>query len=180
MTFIPSAWVDDSLIAERKAGLSSYLSYLVSSPEYRDSPSLRKFLAVGGGQGTEGESQDERFDLEDALPSTMTRKKALELKAELLKADANGAAKTGEGEAKAEATFIAASYYPGKLLNPCSKACKTSHLRAVRWGDWAEDTIAPENIDYSKFDILLYGALLHPLLVLHLSSTDLSLNCATS
>ncbi|EIM83169.1 glycoside hydrolase [Stereum hirsutum FP-91666 SS1] len=134
-TFIPSAWVDDSLIAERKAGLSSYLSYLVSSPEYRDSSSLRKFLAVGDGQGIEGESQDERFDLEDALPSTMTRRKALELKAELLKVDANGAAKTGEGEAKTEATFIAASYYP----------------------DWAEDTIAPENIDYSKFDILLYA-----------------------
>lgn len=44
----------------------------------------------------------------------------------------------------------------------------------MRLADWAEDTIAPENIDYSKFDILLYGALLHPLLVLHLSRRDLS------
>lgn len=57
------------------------------------------FLAVGADEGGAA------FDLEDALPSTMTRKKALELKAGLV----NGKG----GEVNSEATFVAASYYPG-------------------------------------------------------------------
>lgn len=61
------------------------------------------------------------FDPEDALPSTMTRKKALELKASLLKGVDNGARMQSVGKVEEEATFIAASYYPGKVIMLHSK-----------------------------------------------------------
>ncbi|KAG6890137.1 hypothetical protein C0995_011430 [Termitomyces sp. Mi166 len=43
-SFIPLAWVDDTLISERKAGLTKYLSNLLKSAEYKDDSSLLKFL----------------------------------------------------------------------------------------------------------------------------------------
>ncbi|KAI3619176.1 glycoside hydrolase family 18 protein [Moniliophthora roreri] len=43
-TFVPSAWVDDRLIAERKAGLAKYLSNIIQIPEYEDYPALLEFL----------------------------------------------------------------------------------------------------------------------------------------
>lgn len=58
--------------------------------------------------------------MEDALPSTLSRKAALEAQSRL------------EAEAS---TPIAAAYYP----------------------DWASDTNPPADIDFSKFDILLFG-----------------------
>ncbi|KAJ7772104.1 glycoside hydrolase family 18 protein [Mycena maculata] len=86
-TFIPSAWVDDALIAERKAGLEEYLSKLLRVPEYRHSDVVQEFLALSISAPSPG------FELEDAIPSTLSRKTAEEL-------------------VSVATTFIAASYYP--------------------------------------------------------------------
>ena len=98
--FVPSAWIDDKLIAERKAGLTTYLSNILSNAEYRKNAAVKEFL-TSSSPTTSAVS----FDLEDALPSTLSRAKALQLKAEALKG-------TVETQA-ANATLIAASYYPG-------------------------------------------------------------------
>ncbi|KAJ7503009.1 glycoside hydrolase family 18 protein [Mycena galericulata] len=88
-TFIPSAWVDDALIAERKEGLKTYLNTLLASPQYKDQEALREFLAPSL------RASPRQFDLEDALPSTLSRKTAQELSG-----------------AVAATTLIAAAYYP--------------------------------------------------------------------
>lgn len=89
-TFIPSAWVDDALIAERKEGLKTYLNTLLTTPQYQDNEALEEFLAPSL------RASPRQFDPEDALPSTLSRKAAQEL-----------------GAVTAAATFIAAAYYPG-------------------------------------------------------------------
>ncbi|KAJ7099549.1 glycoside hydrolase family 18 protein [Mycena belliarum] len=89
-TFIPSAWVDDTLIAERKEGLQSYLNTLLATPEYKNNTTLEDFLTPTL------LASPRNFDLEDALPSTLSRKAAQQL----------------SGEINAAATFIAAAYYP--------------------------------------------------------------------
>ncbi|KAF8178643.1 glycoside hydrolase family 18 protein [Mycena galopus ATCC 62051] len=111
-TFIPSAWVDDTLITERKDGLKTYLNTLLTIPRYKDDKTLKEFLAPAL------LASPRQFDLEDALPSTLSRKKA-----------------QGLGAAVAATTLIAAAYYP----------------------DWSVDTIPPESLDYSKFDILNFA-----------------------
>jgi chitinase len=88
--FIPSAWVDDTLISERKEGLKTYLNTLLASPQYKDNPALNDFLTPTL------LASPRQFDPEDALPSTLSRKKAQEL-----------------GAVTTTATFIAAAYYPG-------------------------------------------------------------------
>ncbi|RDB17716.1 Oviduct-specific glycoprotein [Hypsizygus marmoreus] len=93
-TFIPSAWVDDTLIAERKAGLTQYISELLKSPEYKDAPALLDFLTAA-----DSGSQKLKFDLEDAVPSTLSRKAAMNLNLD------------DEDDVGVEATPIAAAYY---------------------------------------------------------------------
>ncbi|KAJ6491819.1 glycoside hydrolase superfamily [Mycena vitilis] len=88
-TFVPSAWIDDTLIAERKKGLKAYLNTLLETPRYKDNETLRDFLAPNL------RSSARQFDPEDALPSTLSRKTAQEL-----------------GSVAAAATFIASAYYP--------------------------------------------------------------------
>lgn len=89
-TFLPSAWADDKLIAERKAGLTTYMNKLVNHDNYRESPVLRTFLSVSAPIVT-----DKEISLEDALPSTLSRKAALAAQAQV-----------------AAASPIAAAYYP--------------------------------------------------------------------
>ncbi|KAJ7782639.1 glycoside hydrolase family 18 protein [Mycena metata] len=86
-TFVPSAWVDDALISERKAGLEQYLNKLLETPQYLESDAVQTFLAL-----TIPASPSE-FELEDAVPSTLSRKTAEEL-------------------ISATSTFIAGAYYP--------------------------------------------------------------------
>jgi chitinase len=93
-TFIPSAWADDTLIAERKAGLADYLFDILSTPEYKDTAVVQEFLS---GRSTETE---QKFDLEDALPSTVTRNKALAFASNAL-----------DGKISAQAAMIYGSYY---------------------------------------------------------------------
>ncbi|KAJ7583205.1 glycoside hydrolase family 18 protein [Mycena floridula] len=120
-SFFPSAWVDDELITERKAGLTTYLTNVVHNSQYQNSPALVKFLSTSP---TEAAAS---FDLEDALPSTLTRTTALALKSQAL----SGA----PDEIGTAATLIAASYYPY----------------------WSADSFPPENLDYSRWDILHFA-----------------------
>lgn len=113
-TFIPSAWVDDALIKERKEGLAGYLTDVLSSPECKDQAALFEFLSATTSE------YDQKYDLEDALPSTLTRTKALTLASDV----------------NASKVPIAGAYYP----------------------DWAGSTVPPESIDYSKFDLIYFGA----------------------
>lgn len=98
-TFLPSAWVDDSLIAERKSGLKHYLSELLRVPEYKDNATLLDFLT------RDSSGPPMRFDLEDAVPSTLSRKAALNITAQ------------ADSDVEISATMVAAAYYPG--LGPC-------------------------------------------------------------
>lgn len=91
--FIPSAWVDDALIAERKAGLAEYLTDILSSPKYKDQTVVFEFLSL------KSSDMDQKFDFEDALPSTLTRNRAL-----ALASDGN--------ELTAAASMINGAYYP--------------------------------------------------------------------
>ena len=86
--FVPSAWVDDSLIAERKQGLATYLNNLLTSTKYGEHSALTDFLSVSSGIGKE-------MSLEDALPSTLSRKAALEAQAKIN-----------------ASSLVAAAYYP--------------------------------------------------------------------
>ncbi|KAL0574085.1 hypothetical protein V5O48_007870 [Marasmius crinis-equi] len=88
-TFIPSAWMDDALIQERKSGLAKYLSNLIAHPDYQNHPALLDFL-------DRSSSKQQAFNFEDALPSTLSRKAALDLGKKV----------------EAEANFTAAAYYP--------------------------------------------------------------------
>lgn len=107
-TFIPSAWVDDELIAERKTGLSEYLNNILRADDYRSIPALKEFLTLST------PPMDRPFDLEDALPSTLSRKTALEFQAKASgEPTADDELNTADVEAKA--SFIAAAYYPGTL-----------------------------------------------------------------
>lgn len=85
------------------------------NPTYATNHALLSFL---GSSATSGS-----LSLEDALPSTLSRKTAMNAMS---------------GEVKATSTTpVAAAYYP----------------------DWATGTIAPQDIDFSRFDILLFGTL---------------------
>ncbi|TFK29162.1 glycoside hydrolase [Coprinopsis marcescibilis] len=138
--FIPSAWVDDALIAERKAGLAEFLNNLLSSDEYKNHSSLSQFLH---GEETVEIPGRHNFDLEDALPSTLPRKAALNLAASrptaaAIAAFANQASATSTNSdevARVASTMISAAYYPG----------------------WSSGSNPPENLNFSKFDILFYA-----------------------
>ena len=103
-------------MAERKAGLETYLNNLIRNDKFRDSAALQTFLEASTTTET-----DKGFSLEDAVPSTLSRKAAL----------------AAQEEIAAAASLIAAAYYP----------------------DWSADSIPPESLDYSKFDILFFGEL---------------------
>ena len=115
-TFIPSAWVDDALVAERKTGLASWLRDLLSSDDFKDNSALLAFLTP------DASATPRHFGLEDVLPSTLSRKAGMKF--------------APEDEVDAMATPIAAAYYP----------------------DWSAGSNPPEKIDFSKFDILFFGA----------------------
>jgi chitinase len=114
-TFLPSAWADDALIAERRTELGTYLDNLIKNEAFRNSSTLETFLSRPASARV-----DKDVSLEDVLPSTLSRKAALAAQA--------GIAATSR---------VAAAYYP----------------------DWSADTVPPESLDYSRFDILFFGKL---------------------
>jgi chitinase len=123
-TFLPSAWVDDTLIAERKAGLARYLTHVLSSSEYKDHPYLLQFLT-----STDSKSAmpSQKFNAEDAVPSTLPREAALGLDVNVQDEVAGGF--------QTNAAAIAAAYYP----------------------DWRAGSFPPESLDYALFDIIFFG-----------------------
>jgi chitinase len=84
-SFVPSAWLDDSLISERKAGLSAYVQSLIQSDAFQSHPRVVQFLS--------STSSFDQFNPEDAVPSTLSRKAAAALM-------------------KQSSVPIAAAYYP--------------------------------------------------------------------
>ncbi|KIM37878.1 glycoside hydrolase family 18 protein [Hebeloma cylindrosporum] len=110
-TFIPSAWADDTLIAERKAGLAEYLFDVLSTPKYKDRAVVQEFLS-----GRTAETE-QKFDLEDSLPSTVTRNKALALASDPL-----------DGKISAQAAMIYGAYYTSwTFVTPSSD-------NTINWG----------------------------------------------
>ncbi|KAJ7188716.1 glycoside hydrolase family 18 protein [Mycena filopes] len=120
-TFIPSAWVDDALISERKAGLEQYLTRLLATPQYLQLDAVQTFLALAV------PVSPREFELEDAVPSTLSRKTAEAL--------INAVAAEAEEPIDAASTFVAGAYYQS----------------------WTASSHAPENLDYSKFDVLFFA-----------------------
>ncbi|KAF8514622.1 glycoside hydrolase superfamily [Gautieria morchelliformis] len=90
-TFLPSAWVDDRLIEERKAGLNAYIKAVLRDVRWRTDSALVEFFAPS----SIGASR--KFNLEDALPSTLSRK--------------------GAEAIMAAASLTAAAYYPDWSVN---------------------------------------------------------------
>ncbi|KZP30284.1 glycoside hydrolase family 18 protein [Athelia psychrophila] len=113
-TFIPSAWVDDALISERKAGLSAYLINLVHSPKYGDHDLVSQFLGPAG--------KPRPFDLEDALPSTLSRGTAAMLdKARVLEND----------DSLSSTKPIAAGYYEDWATSPAAGSINFSKFDVI-------------------------------------------------
>ena len=108
-TFIPSAWIDDTLISERRAGLTKYLNDVLQSPEYKGNPALAAFFSQS--------TPTSAFDLEDALPSTLSRKAALDLKAQ-----------------SADVTPIAAAYYENWATSPSVENIDFSKFDIIFFG----------------------------------------------
>ena len=111
-SLVPSAWVDDELIKERKAGLQIYLTNLLHDLKFRAHLELIRFLAPSAG------FRD--AEVSSASP-VMTAKGAPVSRPVLNDEDIRKP--------------IAASYYPA----------------------WASDTVAPSDIDFSKFDVIFFG-----------------------
>jgi chitinase len=112
-TFIPSAWIDDTLISERRAGLTKYLNDVLQSPEYKGNPVLVAFLSQS--------TPTSAFDLEDALPSTLSRKAALDLKAR-----------------SADVTPIAAAYYENWATSPSVENIDFSKFDIIFFGKFTK------------------------------------------
>ncbi|KAF8628571.1 hypothetical protein AX17_005967 [Amanita inopinata Kibby_2008] len=89
--FLPSSWIDNVLIAERKAGLAAYLTQLFESPEFAKHAKLLEFLSTTA-------KTPASFDLEDVLPSTLSRKALQKIKL--------------QDDVRADSSMIAAAYYP--------------------------------------------------------------------
>jgi len=108
-TFIPSVWIDDTLISERRAGLTKYLNDILQSPEYKGNPALVAFFSQS--------APTSAFDLEDALPSTLSRKTALDLKAQ-----------------SANVSPIAAAYYENWATSPSVENIDFSKFDIIFFG----------------------------------------------
>jgi len=104
--------IKDSVISERKAGLSAYLSFLLNIPEYREHDVLKQFLSPLFETNAAGKS-----------PQMVYLNKAV--------------LGTGVCPLTIATRQIVASYYPS----------------------WCVDDRPPESLDFSKFDILFFGAL---------------------
>ncbi|KAF9255037.1 glycoside hydrolase family 18 protein [Marasmius fiardii PR-910] len=127
-TFIPSAWMDNALINERRVGLTNYLTTVLKNPAFEGNPVLHEFLFSSSPR-----SSMRQLHLEDAVPSTLSRSTAVALVSDLRNGNVVA---DGGNEEKANASGpIAAGYYP----------------------DWVSGDSPPENVDFSKFDILFFA-----------------------
>ncbi|KAF9558512.1 glycoside hydrolase family 18 protein [Agrocybe pediades] len=114
--FFPSAWVDDQLVAERKAGLAKWLSAVLWAPEYQNVPLLQQFLSRDAIVPFTSE-----IDVEDVLPSTLSRKAISSF--------------FSIRQTQKKPSMISAAYYP----------------------EWCVGDHSPEDLDFTKFDLLFFG-----------------------
>ncbi|KAF9443605.1 glycoside hydrolase family 18 protein [Macrolepiota fuliginosa MF-IS2] len=127
---VPSAWANDELINERKKGLSVYLHSLLST-ELQNHPVFVQFLTPGPFTPFRT-PQIERND-----PTVQMESKSLAtLGVDPTQPCALSRAKSDQDSAKiTDSEPIAAAYYPS----------------------WAVDTLKPEQIVFSKFDIIFFA-----------------------
>ena len=126
-------------MTERKKGLAEWLKNLLGTILFSDNKDLFDFFA----SDSQNEEQPD-INLEDALPSTLTRAAAVKLIEHLepiystpvLNAPEPLTTPDAAAAAAAITTPIAASYYPY----------------------WAAGRVPPEGLDYSRWDILYYGS----------------------
>jgi chitinase len=127
---VPSAWLDDELIAERKEGLSIYLDNLLQCYDLQDHPLLVQFLTPGLFYPF-GTPQTEPGD-----PVANMRSKSSSLSVTVspgLPRESYIQSDAGTGHAR-DSEPLAAAYYPS----------------------WSADTLSPEKIAYAKFDIIFF------------------------
>ncbi|KIM37880.1 glycoside hydrolase family 18 protein [Hebeloma cylindrosporum] len=111
-SLVPSAWVDDELIKERKAGLQMYLTDLLHDLKLRNHLELVRFLAPSV----------DFMDVEGSGASPAMVSKGTPVSRPTL---------NDEDTHKP----ISATYYPA----------------------WASGTLAPSDIDFSKFDVIFFA-----------------------
>ncbi|KAH8828170.1 glycoside hydrolase [Flagelloscypha sp. PMI_526] len=127
--FVPSAWLDDALITERKDGLQLYINGILGDAKFRDQVALSDFL-----NGLTNAS--DIFEPEDAVPSTLGRNAALKLSGQFQPVDEEDTGELeGDSVVQAEAVTLACTYYP----------------------DWVEDVYPPESIYFGKHDIIFFA-----------------------
>ncbi|KAJ3536913.1 hypothetical protein NMY22_g5822 [Coprinellus aureogranulatus] len=168
-TFLPSAWADDALISERKAGLAAYLTELASSSTYKYHTALHQFLLgeslpssePSDATNTDGGVSRDGFDLEDALPSTLPRKAALRIAAMAAGGQAVGLRPTGadvlsvDAASKGTNASTANAKAGDGQVNAAAPA--TGMHYAAYYPGWSAGTTPPEKIDFSKFDIIYFA-----------------------
>lgn len=131
---VPSAWVDDDLIVERKEGLILYLHSLLQSTELQDHPILIQFLTPGP-FAPFGTPQTKC----DALIAPMESKSMVSvalnpIQSRLLSIKFEPS--QDEVEIASSVTPVTGAYYPS----------------------WAVSTLPPERIAFEKYDIIFFGA----------------------
>ncbi|KAF5347319.1 hypothetical protein D9756_009917 [Leucocoprinus leucothites] len=130
---VPSAWVNDELITERKEGLALYTHSILQSTEIQDHPILVQFLTPGpfapfGMPQIECRAPIVRMESRSLASVAVdpTQSRPLSIKSE---PDQDGTKIAGSGIA------IAGAYYP----------------------TWAVDTLEPEKIAFSKYDVIFFA-----------------------
>ncbi|EKM76188.1 hypothetical protein AGABI1DRAFT_108941 [Agaricus bisporus var. burnettii JB137-S8] len=126
---VPSAWLNDELIAERKEGLETYLHNLLRCYDLQDHPLLVQFLTPGlfypfGTPQTEPGDPVANMESKSLLSVNVSPDRSHEIYTR---------SEAGEGLAR-HSEPLAAAYYPS----------------------WAADTLSPEKIAYTKFDIIFF------------------------
>ena len=129
-TLFPSAWVDGTLIAERKAGLAKWLSAVLWSSEYQNTPTFLDFL--NRSPCTEGLQAELGPGVEDVLPSSLSRASAVETVRSFV---SQGEFKLATPLEPLAFGFVSSAYYP----------------------HWAATSTPPESLEYNKIGFLFFG-----------------------
>jgi len=128
---VPSAWINDDLIMERKEGLILYLHNLLQSAELQDHPILIQFLTPGpfapfGTPQIRHDTLTVPMQSRSVASITPVQSRILSIKSE---------SDHDEAEIARPVTPVAATYYPS----------------------WAGSTLPPENLAFAKYDIIFFG-----------------------
>ena len=128
---VPSAWVNDDLIMERKEGLILYLHSLLQSAELQDHPILIQFLMPGpfapfGTPQIRHDALTVPMESRSMASISHVQSRFLSIKSE---------SDHDEAEAAGSVTPVAGTYYPS----------------------WAGSSLPPEKLAFAKYDIIFFG-----------------------